>query len=310
MENKEENTASELAPRKISTQDSKRIKKDLSSPAKQYIIIGICFALGVLDMIMLRDAISDLMGQGPLQASLVAFSLATVANFTAFMWGRESGKHSQEKSINKFSRTNFLIWVLIGIFYMVLRVTNLVIPITETCKPVPGFPETSEGIYTVELSEVSEDISPEKYSALEIYNDCIIKKDEATSFTRISGEAIQILILAILYISTGLTISAESKQVFDAEANEYRTLKKQFTKEATQLARSVEYIQQQIRILEKYDTNYTSLDKQYCQYHDALLDAEKNSMADIVGKTLAANPALSPAAANKIMENVLSKRKK
>lgn len=233
------------------------MKKDLSSPVGKWIIIAACFILGVLDMIMLRDAVRTLLHMSNFFASVTAFALATVANFTALMWGRESGQHSQEKSLNKYSIVNFLIWTAIGIFYMVIRVTNII---------------TNSGSINV------------------------------------VGEVIQMLLLVILYISTGLTISAEARVIFDGDVAEYRKIKKEFEFSTEDLADEAARIQEQLGILEKYDRNYVSLDLQKNKISASIYKAEESTMADIVGKTVAANPEITPSEAHKVMEEVLDKR--
>lgn len=274
-------------------------EKDTSSPVGKCIIIVICFLLGVLDMIMLRDAIKNLMGMNTMTSSLTAFCLATIANFTALMWGRESGKHSQKKSVNKFSRVNFIIWLVIGLFYMVIRVSNIVVPAFRDCSQL--YDTTS-----AETSLVSDDSS--LMSESEKLQKCEEEKVSATTFSGLAGEVIQIIILAILYSSTGLTISAESRAIFDKDISEYRKLKKEFEKSTNDLADAAADLQAQIGSLQKYSSNYSSLDIQRKKIDSAIRKAEEATMADIVGKMLSANQGITPSYAHQVKNEVLAKR--
>lgn len=274
-------------------------EKDTSSIFGKVAIIAVCFILGVLDMIMLRDAIKSLMGMNTATSSLTALCLATIANFTALMWGRESGKHLQKKSVNKFSRVNFLIWLTIGLFYMVIRVSNVVVPAFRNC----------EELYKTDSTEtvaVLEDIDID--SDAEKLQKCNEEKTNATTFSGLAGEVIQIIILAILYSSTGLTISAEARVIFDKDVSEYRKLKKEFEKSTEDIADVAADLQEQIGTLQKYSSNYTSLDLQRKKIDSSIRKAEESTMADIVGKMLSSNPEVTPSYAHQVKNEVLAKR--
>lgn len=243
---------------------TKKVYKSIRPITLPVIIIAICFILGIADMIFLRGAMNTLIGLPMSMASIMALILATVANFAALLWGRATGEHSEEHSINRYSLTGFIPWLIIGFCYMAIRVLNLLKTI-ET------------GTNTPELSDYT-------------------------------GEIIQMVILAILYVSTGTTISAEARIIFDQNENEYRHRAHIFKKQHQDLSADAADLQEKIGQLKGYDRNYKALQLQYEKIKQSIRKAEAASMADIVGKTLRAHPEITPSEAHAIMNEILSRR--
>ena len=106
--------------------------KDYEFPVQNVITIIVCFALAVLDMMFLYKALQRVAGTilgSTDQAGIfmiVAFIIATVANYTAFEWGRQNGKRMAKKTINKYSLGSFAAWAAIGISYFAIRIIDLI----------------------------------------------------------------------------------------------------------------------------------------------------------------------------------------
>lgn len=116
------------------------------------------------------------------------------------------------------------------------------------------------------------------------------------------------IILAILYIGTGITISAEARNIWDCDESEYRHRKKTFFKQHSALSDDAADLQENIGKLKGYNHNYTALRQQYDKIRTSIHKAESASMADIVGKTLKSHPEVTPSEAHEVMNDMLKRR--
>lgn len=237
--------------------DNKNIKKkEITSDVGRWVIIIVCFLLAILDMIMLRDALGKViqgLGSNAMK-SLTAFVIATVANFNAFLWGMETGRNLRRRSVNKNSVLSFCIWVVIGIFYIIVKISS--------------------------------------------FDDNIL------------NNLVELSLLMILYASTGLTISAEARVIFDRDVREYKRLQKQLELYSATLADEVSEIRKNLDILDGFEDNFKTLDDQYAKIKSTIKKSEESAMADIVGKMLAGHPEVTPSEAHKVMDEMLAKREK
>ena len=105
-------------------------RKSIHFPTSAVLIIIACFALGVADMVMLEKAMRNVFNMDAgIGSYALAFIIATVANFTALMWGKENGEKLQRRSINRYSCTDslycstLLVWKFFKktIFFIVIR---------------------------------------------------------------------------------------------------------------------------------------------------------------------------------------------
>lgn len=120
-----------------------------------------------------------------------------------------------------------------------------------------------------------------------------------------TGEIIQIVILAISYIGTGVLIQSSAREIWDADCVSFRKAKRNFDSLHADIADAAADLQESIGILRKYDSNYKSLDDQKKEIEMAIHKSEEAVMADIVAVTVSNNPMISPIAANKVKEQVL-----
>ena len=98
---------------------------DVKMPVFPWIAIIGSFLLAVLDMVLLYKSVGKVfsfLGPEPSLHMIVAFIIATLANTFAFLWGHENGRNLAEKSLNKKSLFNFMLWVLIGVFYVIVKI--------------------------------------------------------------------------------------------------------------------------------------------------------------------------------------------
>jgi hypothetical protein len=119
------------------------------------------------------------------------------------------------------------------------------------------------------------------------------------------GETIQIVILAISYIGTGVLIQSSAREIWDAECVAFRKARKKFNRLHEDVADASADLHEDIGILKKYNMNYSALEHQKNKIEFAIRKSEKAVMADIVSMTCAKNPMISPVQANKVMEQVL-----
>lgn len=234
-----------------------KIYKSIKPITMPVAIIAVCFALGVADMMMLQEAMPDALNVKQSLAAPLALILATVANFTALLWGKSNGERLEKRSLNRQSIISFLLWSMIGAAYMAIRI-------------LAGLRKSSTGISVADLAQMG--------------------------------------ILAILYIGTGITISAEARTIFDANESEYRRRQKEFTKHNELISDEAADLQENIGKLKGYNSNYAALDAQYQKIKQSIRKAEAASMADIVGKTLKHHPEITSSEAHEVMDGVLRHR--
>jgi hypothetical protein len=244
-------------------------RKSLHFPTLQIVVIAVCFLLGVADMTLLRDSMNSLMHMDYMTASMLALILATVANFTALLWGLASGAKMEKKSVNQHSFITFLLWALIGVAYMAIRVAAI-------CQKI---------------------------------DDSVFDPTVVYEMMNMVGDFIQMLILAILYVGTGVTIAENARVIFDGEVGAYRMAKRKFEAMHKDAAEASADLQESIGKLKNYEKNYSSLEDQYARLKKSIVRAEKASMADVVGKTITSNPEIDPTAASAVMEGILERRR-
>jgi hypothetical protein len=136
----------------------------------------------------------------------------------------------------------------------------------------------------------------------------IIVSDSPDSIDDILGQAIIALFLTISYIGSGTTIQWAASQLFDADIANFRNAQKEFKKSSALINRNNAALWKMIDDLKKFKKNYEILDKQYDKEYDKIVKNERSVMAQIVGKTIAKNPAINPVNANEVMEEVLKER--
>ena len=118
-------------------------------PVIRVVFIVASFLLAVLDMLFLYGALGRLTA-GILGSSdqagifmITAFVLATVANFTALMWGYENGKRMTRGALNKHSIGFFIGWCAIGLGYFAIRAIDLKNTIASTLGSGLGIEEAN-----------------------------------------------------------------------------------------------------------------------------------------------------------------------
>lgn len=90
-------------------------------PNKPFLIsmIVVSFGLAIFDMFFLRDVFRDNLGFDLIGASVVSLALATAANITALLWGRQKGLRDSWKS--------FMVgWIFLGVAYAAIRSISFV----------------------------------------------------------------------------------------------------------------------------------------------------------------------------------------
>ena len=98
--------------------------KKLPNKIFLWCMIAVSFGLAVFDMFFLRDVLKDNLGFDVYGASIAALALATAANVTALLWGRQKGLRESWKPF-------MFGWIFLGIAYAVIRsisfIDNIVI---------------------------------------------------------------------------------------------------------------------------------------------------------------------------------------
>ena len=85
--------------------------------------------------------------------------------------------------------------------------------------------------------------------------------------------------------------------------------KKKFYRLHEELSSFSAHIKQTIGVLDRYDENYKTLDRQYEKIKTNILRAEKSAMSSIVGEVIKNHPEITPSDAHAVMEEVLERRK-
>ena len=102
-------------------------KKNIHNRIFLWSVVVASFLLAILDMSFLRDVFKDniLVNEGNdteiiLKASLIALIMATAANVTALLWGKEKGERKTGRS--------FLVgWIVLGFGYAIVRSVSFII---------------------------------------------------------------------------------------------------------------------------------------------------------------------------------------
>ena len=89
-------------------------KKNINGRGGFWFAIIASFSLAIMDMIFLRDVFTGFTGNNVTLASVIAFALATTANISALLWGKEVAQ-------GKKGRSFFWGWVVMGVFYAIIR---------------------------------------------------------------------------------------------------------------------------------------------------------------------------------------------
>lgn len=232
--------------------------KNPDFPIIRVVFIIASFSLAILDMMLLYRILPNIFTAiEEYQAMLIAFLLATVANFTALTWGWNNGRRLEKRAVNKRSLGEIFFWIAIGAAYAAIRVMDL------------------------------------------------LNKMEANPEYDVMGDIVQMVILAISYIGTGVLIQSSAREIWDADCVAFRKAKKKFDILHNDIADASADLHESIGILKKYDSNYATLDKQKAEIETAIHKSEEAVMSDIVAVTLKKYPMISPAAANQVKEQVL-----
>ena len=99
---------------------------DVDFPYFRVVAIIVSVALGLLDMMFLYQAIHAMTGLGNGASMFAAFAIAEVANFSAFMMGYTNGKHLSQHAVNRKSAGYFVFWIILGLVYTAIRVSNFI----------------------------------------------------------------------------------------------------------------------------------------------------------------------------------------
>ena len=97
------------------------VKKNVHNRFFLWSIVFVSFVLAVLDMMFLRDVMKDyIFGDNDvIKASSIALLLASAANVTALLWGKEKGER-------KTGRPFLIGWIFLGFAYAVIRSVSFV----------------------------------------------------------------------------------------------------------------------------------------------------------------------------------------
>ena len=221
-------------------------------------LMALGFALAFFDMTVLQKGVRLITGTNAAFSSLIAFSIATIANSFALEWGKTNGKTQAKRAINKESSLGFIAWLAFGLGYVII-----------------------EAITTV---------------------DAINKGGaESINWTTQIG---QYLILLLSYVLSGCLIQKSSREMFDADAFACRDSENEYKRVRKKLERQESKIKGLLKDLENYEDNYDALKTQYDKQLDAIRHTEESVMNEIVGKTLQANPEISPSKARNILDSI------
>ena len=80
--------------------------------------VVVSFSLAILDMMYLRNVFYDYASFDLVEASVIAMALATIANISALLWGRQKGLRKSGKSF-------MWIWIVLGIVYFLIRCVSI-----------------------------------------------------------------------------------------------------------------------------------------------------------------------------------------
>lgn len=126
----------------------------------------------------------------------------------------------------------------------------------------------------------------------------------------LKSEILQIVVLAISYIGSGLTIQDSAREIWDRDCVKARKAKKRFYELREDLAADSADIRESISILNNYGKNYKSLELQKKKTESAINKAEVATMSDIVTRMKIVHPEISPSDCKRVMQEVLESRNK
>ena len=114
----------------------------------------------------------------------------------------------------------------------------------------------------------------------------------------------QYLILLLSYVFSGCIIEKSSREICEADAFACRDSENEYKKIHKRLAKEEAEIKTLLTTLENYGQNYDALESQYQIQLEAIKHSEESVMNEIEGKTLKANPKITPSEAHRILEDI------
>lgn len=93
-------------------------KKNIANRAFLWSAVVVSFSLAILDMMYLRDVFVKYADFSVTEASIIAFALATVANISALLWGRQKG-------LRKSGASFMWSWIVLGLVYFLIRLVAI-----------------------------------------------------------------------------------------------------------------------------------------------------------------------------------------
>lgn len=126
----------------------------------------------------------------------------------------------------------------------------------------------------------------------------------------IRSEIFQMVVLAIFYIGTGLTIRSSAAHIFDADAVRYRKARKEFEEVHRYLAKTEKSLTEDFAILKNYGNHYEALLNQKNEIERGIEKTEKATAAAITGLVLKNNPTINATQAHIVMEESLDDAKR
>ena len=106
------------------------------------------------------------------------------------------------------------------------------------------------------------------------------------------------------YVFSGCLIQKASREMCEADAFACRDSENEYSHIHKRLARKEAKIKSLLTELENYGNNYDALKSQYDTQLKSIEDTEESIMNEIVGKTLQANPDVTPSKAHSILDNI------
>lgn len=125
---------------------------------------------------------------------------------------------------------------------------------------------------------------------------------DISNLSELLGKIGEFILLASSYIFSGLSIEAGASEVWNVDASSCRKSESEFTEKVKLIANEDPKIDKMLSSLENYNQNYDTLDAQYQKQLDAIRHAEDSVINEILGKTLQANPEITPSDAQEVVE--------
>lgn len=133
---------------------------------------------------------------------------------------------------------------------------------------------------------------------------------EPEDITGLQEEIMQIVVLGISYVGSGLLIQDSAREIWDNDCVRARKAKKKFMELREDLAADSADIRESISILNNYEKNYKTLELQKKKTVSAINKAEIATMSDIETEMKKAHPEISPADCRRVRDEVLASRGK